>query len=103
MLFVGCTRQSDVQAQIVWQFVRSVKVPEVLMVIVTEENAPVKYNWIRFRWPAYGQAAFALAVKARIRRPLSDVRYRVPVRRGNEARFVLRVKKPLGTNRAAVE
>ena len=86
---------SDVQAHIVWQFVRSVKVSEVLMVILMEGNAPANYNWIRFRWPADGQAAFALAVEARIRRPLSDVQYRMPVGRGNEARFALRAKKPL--------
>lgn len=91
---------SDVQAHIVWQFVRSVKVSEMLMVVLTGENAPgenapIHFNWMRYRWPAHGQVAFALAVEARIRRPLSDVRYRVPVARGNEARFVLRVKEPL--------
>ena len=93
---------SDVQAHIVWQFLRSVKVSEVLIVHLTEAHAPIDFNWmisgfnwIRYRWPAYGQAEFALAVEARIRRPLTAVRYRVPVGSGNEARFVLRVKKPL--------
>ena len=86
---------SDVRAHIVWQFVRSVKVSEVLLVSLTEVHAPANFNWIRYRWPAYEQAEFALAVEARIRRPLSAVQYWVPVGTGNEARFVLRVKRPL--------
>ena len=86
---------SDVRAHIVWQFVRSVKVSEVLLVSLTEVHAPANFNWIRYRWPAYQQAEFALAVEARIRRPLSAVQYWVPVGTGNEARFVLRVKRPL--------
>ena len=84
---------SDVQAHIFYQFVRSVKVSEVLIVILWEKHVPIDFYWTRYRWPAYGQAAFALAVQARIRRPLSVVQHRVPVGRGNEAKFILRVKK----------
>lgn len=88
---------SDVQAHIVCQFVRNVRVSEVLIVNLAEEHAPIDFNWTRYRWPAYGQDNFALAVEARIRRPLSRVRYRLPlpVSRPHEAKFVLRVKKPL--------
>ena len=93
---------SAVQAHIVWQFVRSVKVSEVLIIHLTEEHAPVAFNWYRYGWPVHGQAEFARAVKARIRRPLSGVRYRVPVRGGNEARFVLRVKEPFASSRTVV-
>ena len=84
---------SDVQAHIVCQFVRSVKVSEVLRVILWEEHAPIDFHCTKYRCPAYGQEEFALAVEARICRPLSVVQHRVPVGRGNEARFVLRVKR----------
>ena len=81
---------SDVQAHIVWQFVRSVRVSEVLMILLVENE---DFEYVTVRWPAHAQAAYARAVEARIRRPSSAVRYRVPVGRRGEARFVLKVKR----------
>ena len=85
---------SDVQAYIVFQLVRSVRVSEELMVIIMEEEGPIDFDWKRVRWPATAQLQFARAVWARIRHPLSRVQYRVPVQSG-QGKFVLRVKKYL--------
>ena len=85
---------SDVQAHIVCQFVRSVQVSELLMVLLAERHAPMGFDSVCYQWPVDGQAAFALAVEARIRRPLSAVQHRLPVGTGNEGRFVLGVREP---------
>ena len=87
---------SDVQAHIVWQLVRNVRVSEQLMVTSAEENGATDYNWRRKRWASYHQGLFARAVEARIRRPLSNVQHHWPIPRGagpQNPEFVLRYKR----------
>ena len=82
-----------VQAHHVWELVRSVKVSEILIVTLMEVARDTDYDWGRYRWPAGSQEAFARAVLARISRPFSRVRHRVPLGTGNQAEFVLRAKR----------
>lgn len=89
----GSPDMTAVQAHHVWELVRSVKVSEILIVTLMEVTWDTDYDWVRYKWPAGSQEAFASAVLARISRPFSRVRHRVPLGTGNEATFVLRAKR----------